>query len=273
MSSKYAHWSPYNFVGNSPTNYFDPDGMERDIFGNVTFMGAASMGEGGFITGHSTYETHFNDYFDKNGNHIRSGGSGSEIRILENPDDKLSDSKSLEERPVSTKAVGKIGKHYLREIGADPSIPVQGLRGNTVIQYMGITNRDGTPSKSEGIYNVFKDPVISIAINEVSFRIDFLLHNRNNFMSTLYHETVHFNSIARGTKGTFIGPLNDASDLGRANHLNVYWAQMNHWTYSSTTEKYKNNTTSSIRSYYNQLQRSNLKEFYGRMFGFRKKGS
>ncbi len=284
MSEMTPQASPYGYTLGNPVRFSDPTGMLTEENGLITTStsllgrdatGGENSGEvGRQIRGGSDNS---NNYFDADGNHLGNGGSGNEIRIVRKGKEKdrknfFKNSKSFSKRPLKPKAVGNIGKHYAKQLGLDESTPVRGLI-NGFIVFMGVINQDESSGVKgrEGL--IYDNPTITIDITESMLfegmgTVNESFDDKNNFMNTLFHENLHLISMYSLEGDKFLSGYQSGNDLGRANHLNVYWMQINHPSYTNTTSAYKRQTIGLAREYFNRLKDSALKAHYQKLFNF-----
>jgi len=285
LAQKKSGFSPYAYVLGNPLRFTDPTGMIEEDENGLMSVSTSKFGRdvtGGENSGQVGREVrgevpdNSNQYFDAEGNHLGSGGNSSEIRIVRvgKEGDKKSfkkNSKLLKERPVSPEAIAKVGKFFLNKLGFD-DLPIQGRYGIGLI--MGVTSRDGSDDvvtkegivQTNPILNVFLTP--SSSYEGLGF-IDKSLTYTHNFINTLYHESLHFKSMYPLGDGKFLGGFADNNDIGYANHLNVYWMQINHSTYQHTTRGYKVQTMKFAREdYYEKIRNKELKAHFNNLFKF-----
>ena len=216
-----------------------------------------------------------NFYFSSEGDPLGTGKGNDEIRIVNSgftnsPSDYADKSEVFSGASLTEEAVGKIGQYFLKEVlEISEDIPVRGLI-NAPFIFAALTNRDGSAESKlkEGV--LLNDPVISFSMLD---RIDGSktmstsnFDNWYNFASTLYHEHLHFISKYSIGNNQFIGGFSDGNDLGRSNHLNVYWMQVNHPLYQYTTPSYQRNTNKFINTYIKGVGDMSLKNHYQNLF-------
>ena len=82
----------------------------------------------------------------------------------------------------------------------------------------------------------------------------------NNFVNTLFHETLHFNLLEPQGGGLFkdVVPIGDYWELG---HIHMYNMQMAHSSWEGTTPLFKRNHSVITRNNIKRIKNSNLREF------------
>jgi hypothetical protein len=231
------HQSPYNSMDGNPIMYKDPLGDQVD-----------------------------DHYFDENGKYIFSDNNGTNnIKLITNKTmnnirekhgiksntfsgewysskaflkEVAARSRSLDKinfNKVNPKILSNIVDHFNKTelFSADKIKAVKGA----IYMLATLEGKDGKDSYSRG------EPVI-----QVGYTISGAIANKHfvdkwNIVNTLVHEQAHFEKHFKWnpTKGAWDRTNVDGSE-GAEEHLKAYHAQVNHWSFSYTTEDYKKET-------------------------------
>lgn len=242
IASQFAQVSPFNYVLNIPNKLIDPDGLAPQPP---------------------------NDYFDKQGNYRGSDNRGNDIRIITNSkefslnskESALNNSKEIDAVYLSENAVGKIGDHYLAVLGRS-DLKSRGKVG-AAFEFMAVTQGNGEPGRIRNGLSNFKNPVISISLSGLednSGKIIPNLRDINNFLNTLYHETLHFNLFEDLGNGNFrdVVPKGDYWELS---HVHMHNMQILHSSWEGTTNLFKRNHAKITRNNIRKIKNPKVFDF------------
>jgi RHS repeat-associated protein len=209
------HLSPYNSMSNNPITRVDPRGDD--------------------------------DYFKADGTFSHSTETGDRVMVLRGKE--YVELKTLNMKDVMNKSVAvNIFTHYGKKVGVSGKVELgyrtESSKGNPAYAY----NKHVFMNASEDGEGIFDYIYNDTKLNQTT------ISSASNIENTLYHEGLHQKEQKSGKEYSDYdeGPNGEKilNFKGLLNHTNIYIKQMEHSSFATTTEDYKNGTVGSLKNYF-----------------------